>query len=230
MVGSVSNTNTYEKLDTNAAKGKSSLGKDDFLSLMITQLKNQDPLNPTDSSQYASQLAQFSSLEQLTNINDNLTTSINANAALSQSINNTMAANLIGKEVKISGDTITNNGQDSINLGYTLPAQAKSVEINIIDSSGKTVKTINSSYDKAGDHKIKWEFTDDNGDAVPQGEYTFKITATSTSNSDLTVSQFKYGTIDAVKFGESGTTVAVDGVDYNISDIAQITNDGDGGK
>ena len=83
-----------------ATKSKSDLDKDAFLKLMIAQLQNQDPLEPLDGTDYSAQLAQFSSLEQMQNINDTLNMSLDANYLLTQSITNTMTAGLIGKGSK----------------------------------------------------------------------------------------------------------------------------------
>jgi flagellar basal-body rod modification protein FlgD len=118
-----------------ATNSKSDLDKDAFLKLMIAQLQNQDPLEPMDGSDYSAQLAQFSSLEQLQNINDSLNMSLDANYLLTQSINNTMTAGLIGKEVKIAGDTVKFEGQDNTIIGYDLIAPASELEINIYDSN-----------------------------------------------------------------------------------------------
>ena len=101
MVNGVQN-NIY---GTNTTQGKSELGKDDFLKLMIEQMKNQDPLSPMEGTEFTAQLAQFSSLEQLSNMSDSLEQSINANYQLTQAVNNTMTAALIGKEVKLEGTT-----------------------------------------------------------------------------------------------------------------------------
>ncbi|NIS39011.1 flagellar hook capping protein, partial [Candidatus Saccharibacteria bacterium] len=76
------------------------LGKDDFLKMLVTQLNYQDPLNPMESTDFSAQLAQFSSLEQLSNIDETLQASLEANYLLATSINNTMAATIIGKQVR----------------------------------------------------------------------------------------------------------------------------------
>lgn len=208
--------------------GKSSLGKDDFLKLMIQQLRYQDPLNPMDSSQFSAQLAQFSSLEQLQNINTTLKQSMNANFALTQAVNNTMTATLIGKDARLSSNKITYNGesggQDSAKFGYNLPAQAADVTVKIYNSDGVLVKTINNLEKDAGEHKLSWDFTDNEGNKVGNGDYTFKVEATDMSGEDMTIDSFSYGTIEAVRFTENGTMLVINGVEYNLSDISEILN------
>ncbi|MDP3830447.1 MAG: flagellar hook capping FlgD N-terminal domain-containing protein, partial [Ignavibacteriaceae bacterium] len=103
---------TLTNTNVNTPKGKASLGKDDFMKLMLTQLKHQDPLNPMEGSEFAAQLAQFSSLEQLSNLNELTAQSIDANYYLTQSINNTMTATLIGKDVKLSGNVLNVKGDE----------------------------------------------------------------------------------------------------------------------
>jgi len=226
MTNSVSGVTTA----TSTTSGSSSMGKDDFLKLMIEELKNQDPMNPMDGTQYASQLAQFSSLEQLSNLNDTMTASAATNSTLTQSINNMMVSNLIGKETKLSGSDIVLNGQSSIDLGYNLPSQASSVEVNIYDSNGALVKTIDSSKLSSGDSKLSWDLTDNNGNKVSNGNYTFNVTAADASGNSITTSLYKYGTIDGVKFNSSGTVVLIDGAEYGISEIAEITNSSTSGS
>jgi flagellar basal-body rod modification protein FlgD len=206
------------------------MGKDDFLKMMIAELKNQDPMNPMDGTQYASQLAQFSSLEQLTNLNDTMTASAATNSTLTQSINNMMVSNLIGKETKLSGSDIVLNGQSSIDLGYNIPSQASSVEVNIYDSNGALVKTIDSSKLSSGDSKLSWDLTDNKGSIVANGDYTFKVTAEDASGNSITAGLYKYGTIDGVKFNSSGTVVLIDGAEYSISEITEITNSSTSGS
>jgi flagellar basal-body rod modification protein FlgD len=209
---------------TSTTKGKSELGKDDFLKLMITQLKNQDPTEPLDSSAYASQLAQFSSLEQLTNINTSLNTSLDANYLLTQSINNTMSASWIGKDAKLSGNVLNNNGQEKISLGYNLPAEASDVTIKIYNKSGALVKTIENCEKNAGDHKLSWDFYDNNGVKLAKGDYTFSVEAKTTDGKSMTVESYRIGTIDSVKYTSSGTVLMIGNVGYSLSDIAEILN------
>ncbi len=218
-------SNTTYNTTAAAVTGSSTMDKDAFLKLMIAQLKNQDPLNPMDGTEYASQLAQFSSLEQLTNLNDSVTESMNANYYLSQSINNTLIATLIGKDVKVSGSTINYSGQDSIELSYNLPNYASKATVSIYDSEGNLVKTLTDIPLTAGENKLSWDFTDSNGGNVATGTYTAKIEAYDIATNDqMDTALFKYGTIDGVKFGDDGTVLVVDSTEYQLSDIVEILN------
>lgn len=225
MVDPVSNTSSSS---SQVSSNNSTLDKDDFLKLMIAQLKNQDPLNPLDGTDYASQLAEFSSLEQLTNLNTYMQQSIDTNYLLTQSINNTLMANLIGKEVKIDGESLEVVGQDSIDLGYYLPTQAKSVTINILDENGTVVKTIDGSLE-AGSNKVSWDLYDNNGTKVTNGSYTFEIEVYNMSGEEITVSSYKIGSIDGVRYTDNGTMLLIDGAEYSISDIIEVLNSSDNG-
>ncbi len=227
MVNAVNNTTastTQSSAAPTATQANDTLGKNDFMTLLIAQMKNQDPLKPMDGTQFASQLAQFSSLQQLQNLNDSMTQSINANYSLAQSINNTMSATLIGKDVKISGQGITYNGQNSIQLGYNLASDASSVSINIYDANGTLVKTLGNLPTGSGDNKLNWDFTDNSGNKVPAGNYTFEVNAKTSTGADMAPDVFKYGTITGVEYTTSGTKLLVDNTEYNLSDISEIVN------
>ena len=158
--------NTY----VSQPQGGDEMDKDAFLELMIAQLQNQDPLDPMDGTEYAAQLAQFTSLEQLTNLNDTMNASIDADYFLTQSINNTLTATLIGNDVKLASPTLNNIGQDSIDFGYNLPADASGVTIEIYNEHGALVRTISEEDTSTGDHKLSWDFFDDNGKKLTTNE------------------------------------------------------------
>ncbi len=200
------------------------MGKDDFLKLMLTQMRNQDPLNPMESAEFAAQLAQFTSVEQLMNLNDAMKTSLDANYLLSQSINNTLAATLIGKEAKLDSTEFRYTGQEQQTLGYNLSTNAKSVTVKIYDESGAVVRVLENVSGNAGDNKLSWDFTDNKGDKVPNGKYRFEVTATDYNGNAINVSSFLFGKIDGVRFTELGTKLIVNGVEYNLADITEILN------
>jgi flagellar basal-body rod modification protein FlgD len=226
-VASTTSTSSSSSTTTSSSSSSSSsstLNQDDFMQLLIAQMKYQDPLNPTDSTQYMSQLAQFSSLQQLENLNDKMTTSINANYTLTQSINNTMAASFIGKDVKLTGSSITYDGSDAVTLGYTLPAEANKVTVKVYNSSGALVKTLTATDMAKGDNTISWDGTNNQGNALASGTYTFSVDATASNGSTITPTLFKYGQITAVKYTDSGTVLVINGADYSLSDVTEIVN------
>jgi flagellar basal-body rod modification protein FlgD len=219
MVDSIGSTNNNVQY---ATKSNSELDKDAFLKLMIAQLQNQDPLEPLDGTDYSAQLAQFSSLEQMQNINETLNMSLDANYLLTQSITNTMTASLIGKEAKIAGDTVKYQGQNDTTIGYELVAPAHSLKIEIVDSNGATVKTFNDLDKSEGQHKLSWDFTDDNGNKVNVGDYKVVITAQTRGLQPMEVAQYFIGIIDGVRYSGSGTSIVVNDLEYLVSDVFEI--------
>lgn len=218
--------NGYNYNSNTSGKGSSVLGKDDFMNLFITQLKYQDPMSPLESHEFAAQLANFSSLEQLSNLNENVKMSLDANYLLAQSINNTMSATLIGKDVKLGGNAISNAGTNNVELGYKLPVDASDVTVEIYNSAGILVREIKDLEKTKGEHKLSFDFTDNKGSKLPNGDYTFKFAGKNLSDEDITIESYKFGSIESVKFGEYGTTILVNGVEYQLSDIMEILNSG----
>ena len=158
---------------TESATASSTLGKDEFLRLLVAQLKNQDPLNPMDNSQFVAQTAQFSSLEQLQNMNKTL----DRLAANSGNGGAASASALLGKTVTVNGSPIALDGTRSATLAYALPAAATSVAIRVCDESGKAVRTMVVGQQGGGTHQVAFDGLDDDGRRVPAGAYTYQVAA-----------------------------------------------------
>ena len=147
------------------------LGKDDFLKLLITQLKNQDPLNPLDQNQFLAQTAQFTSLENLQNISTQLTEMKNLSSASSFA----QSAALLGKTGRFTGHDFV-LGTSGAALSFTLD-RAASVDVDIVDGSGTTVRRLSSPQLEAGRQTVTWNGRDGQGAALPPGLYHFRVTA-----------------------------------------------------
>ncbi|MEN8189992.1 MAG: flagellar hook capping FlgD N-terminal domain-containing protein [Thermodesulfobacteriota bacterium] len=148
------------------------MGKQDFLTLLVAQLQNQDPLNPDDPTEFTAQLAQFSSLEQLFNLNEGM----DELAAAQSGSDNMAALSLIGKDVTYFGSKFNYSGEP-VTLGYQLDGQAARVTLTIQAAGGAVVKTIDSRELTAGNHYLSWDGKDMDGNAVAPGDYHLTIQA-----------------------------------------------------
>jgi len=209
-----------------APGSKGAMGKDAFLKLLTNQLRYQDPLNPMKGAEFASQLAQFSSVEQLSNISDALTNSIDANYILTQAINNGLSAGFVGKEVRSSGDTMklgeVGDGLRSVKLGYTLASAGNSVTVKIKDAQGQVVRTLYNTGVNSGDNSFMWDGKNDAGQDVPGGKYTFSVEAKTSENTPISASTFFYGRVSAVRFTAEGTKFVINGQEVLLSSILEI--------
>ena len=200
----------------------STLGKDDFLKLLTTQLRYQDPLNPMEGTEFATQLAQFSSVEQLTNINSTLSQNLDAMYTLSQVVGNSMSASLIGNQVRATSDKFAYGGDGSVKLGYTLPEASDAVTVQVYNQNGALVRTFLNPGNASGDNTITWDGKDSLGNAVAAGNYTFKVDARDEKGTALKASQYIYGVVSGVRFKSDGTYFVVDGAEVSIGDILEI--------
>ena len=194
------------------------LDKDDFLNLLITQLQNQDPLNPTDSVEFTAQLAQFSSLEQLGNVNDNLQELKNFQA----SINNSQAVSLIGKTITANGNFIRLTSDMPVECRFELDDDAALVVANVYDSTGEFVKAIESQNMAAGEHTLLWDGTDRNGNRMPGGDYTFEIMAADLNGKNVDAGTFFTGIVDKVTFENNTSFLVSDGRKIALGDVIQV--------
>ncbi len=162
--------NTDNALSQRAGVPQSEMGKEEFLKLLIVQLSQQDPLNPQDSTEFVSQLATFSSLERLVNIEQGL----GLVALASSATNSTLATGFIGKNVEIGGDEIGYSGRGSTELSFTLEGDASEVEIEITNEDGDVVRTIYTTG-TLGSNTVAWDGKTNDGETAPTGQYTFSI-------------------------------------------------------
>ncbi len=200
------------------------LGKDDFLRLLVTQLQNQDPMNPLQGTEFVSQLAQFSSLEQMTNINSTLTQNLQASQMMTQSIGNSLAATLVGKDVRASTNALQYGGTSSMALGYSLDTAANAVDVKIYNGSGALVRTINGLSVDSGNHGFTWDGTNDAGQQLGGGKYTFTVEAKDSSGNAVSATPYIVGTVSSIRFRSDGTYFVVDGTEVPISDVLEIMN------
>lgn len=206
------------------AQQQAELGKQDFLELLTTQLKSQDPMNPMKGQDFAAQLAQFSSLEQLLNINETLTGQSTSNGLLAERINSSMAAGFLGKEVQASGTALQWTGDGEVPLSFDLASPASDVTVKIKDATGQPVFEQDMGSLNAGFHELAWDGTDANGNEVPRGSYTFSIEAADSNGDMVDTTPYLSGTVDRVTFGSNGPMLWVNGKQIPLNQVRSIAN------
>ena len=180
-----------------------------FLTLLTTQLQNQDPTNPMDNMQLTSQLAQISTVEGITNLNTTLE-SISSQMNLSQSIS---ASSFIGKSVLVQGNSIylgkdsTTGDTEVTPFGIDLANSASDVKVTITNSSGATVNTIDLGAMSAGVYSYDWNGLTSSGASSSDGSYSFSVSATNSSGGTVTATPLTYGLVNSVSYTSSGATL-----------------------
>jgi flagellar basal-body rod modification protein FlgD len=200
------------------ARGSSALGKDEFLKLMMAQLAQQDPTAPSDSNAFVAQLAQFTSLEQMQNVNSTLESMLIGQA----SQNNTGAVNLVGKDVLYKTDKIElEQGQRPV-AQAKLGAECAEVTATITDDQGRVVRTIKMGGQPAGDVEIEWDGREESGNTAKPGTYTVSIAAKDSKGNIVDVEQRATGRVTGVSFENGYPEVILGDQKLKMSDIVEI--------
>jgi flagellar basal-body rod modification protein FlgD len=184
---------------TNSVKGKNELGKDAFLKLLVTQLRNQNPLDPQDNSEFVAQLAQFSTLEGITTLNTSVN-SITGNYKSSQAL---QASSLVGRSVIVQTGTTQVDTTKSMTGSVTVPTGVSGVTVTITDKDGKTVKTLDLGSQKAGSTSFVWDGTKTDGTKADPGNYTFKA-STKIDGKATDLVTYLPATVNSVTISQTG--------------------------
>lgn len=166
---------------------------DDFLTLLTTQLQNQDPTSPMDSNEFTQQLVQFSQVEQQIRSNQNLETL----GALMQINNVSSAAAFLGSDALIIGDTGDHDGATGITWQYQNPLEAETVTLEVFNSAGDLVYS-QQGETSTGLHTFEWSGVDNAGEMAPLGDYALKITAEDEEGDEIVPAVAVQDTIHAV--------------------------------
>lgn len=188
-----------------------------FLTLLTTELKNQDPSSPLDTNQFTSQLVQFSQLEQTLNTNSDLQTLITGQ----QTNQMATAIGYIGQTVEASGGNFVLDGTNSDQLNYTLAGPAKSVTINILNSSGQTIAQIPGSTD-SGSNTVSYNGTFPGQPTLPAGQYSFTVTATDANGTAVKSTVMTTGTVTGVDSSNGTVNLHIGNLVIPESSVTQI--------
>jgi len=202
-----------------------------FMKLLVTQLRNQDPMNPMDNAQVTSQIAQLSTVSGITQLNNTLL-ALSGQMDVSHSM---QAASLIGKEVLVPGEKIrlgtSTDAADATNAnakvatpaGVDLLAPAASVQVDILDGSGQVVRSIDLGALPEGVHAFTWDGKGDGDADLADGAYTVKVTALTAAKQAVPAHALTYGKVSSVAYASNGLRLEL-GLEgsYSLLDIRKI--------
>jgi flagellar basal-body rod modification protein FlgD len=232
--GGTGGTATSGATGTNSSSGASSataangvtLGGTDFLTLMLAQLKNQDPTSPVDSNEFLSQLASLSEVQGITQLNTSFTALSNSLVS-SQAL---QASSLLGHQALVASSTVTlATAGAALSGAVSVPQTSSQVVLNISNSSGVLVQSLNLGAQPAGLANFSWNGHTSNGSAAPAGTYTLsaQVAGAGAGGGSSAISTLVNGTVDSVTMGSgsTGLTLNIAGLgSVPFSSVQQISN------
>lgn len=202
--------------ETTNAETQLSQTFDDFLRLLTTQLQNQDPISPIDSTEFTNQLVSFSQVEQQIATNEKFDQLIELQSAGGFGD----AIGYLGQEVEVIGNQFQFNG-DTVHLGYGMP---EDIEVALIEikNAGGAVVGIQEASTSFGRNELVWDGVGMDGEVVPDGTYTINIKATDAEGEPVDIPTFVRGRVNGVENVEGVNILLVDNVPVNLADILAV--------
>lgn len=202
---------------TNPAPKKNSLDQGDFLKIFVTQMKYQDPMAPLDNYQMASQMAQFSMVQSLNSMSESIKGMESSQAA----VNNLQAASLVGKKVEVKGSALALSQGTASEGSYQLDKPGK-VTIKIMDDKGSLVRVIESGVTDTQKQKILWDGKNQQGIALPDGQYSFQVSAVDAQGAGIEAKTTMIGKVDGVTFDQGSAYLQIGSTKVLLSEIIAI--------
>lgn len=196
----------------------SQLGKQDFMKLLVAQLKNQDPLNPMDSREMITQLATLTSVERLSSVDQTL----GQLRAETTGMAGMQATALIGRKVTADANHLSLAAGGQAQGTFTLSGAAKSVSVSVRDKNGNTLRTLELPGQVAGTHSFQWDGMDSSGQRVPDGTYSFQLSAKAESGQPVPISSSVTGVVSEVSFKSGSAELVVGESRVALGDVVSI--------
>lgn len=203
----------------NSNDGKE-LGKQDFLNLLMTQMANQDPMDPMDSEGMMKQLASLGTVEQLQNLNSQTAKMME----VQQHIARSTAGSMLGKDVEVGAREIPLKNGNTIPVNYKLDGSADRVMLLVHDSTGEMIREINLESRAKGSHEFAWDGRDNDGDLMPNGNYSYNVFARTDGGEEVGVTVTKSGQVSMISFEGNDPLLKVNGEWVQAKEIIGIGN------
>jgi flagellar basal-body rod modification protein FlgD len=205
-----------------AMKQSTGMNKNDFLKLFVTQLQNQDPLNPQDGTEFISQLAQLTQVEQSYNTNTNLQNILSQggdSAALS-------AVTLIGKQVESPAALVSLDQGQAATINFKLAQVADQVTVSVLNERGEAIRTLEAGAKGSGTASVAWDGRDSQGKEAAAGAYSFTVTAKTANGSTVASTPIFRGTVSAVDLSGTVPVLSVGKVKLSLADVSSVSQGG----
>jgi flagellar basal-body rod modification protein FlgD len=202
---------------TNGAGG--TMGKDQFLKLLIAQMQNQDPLNPMDGMQFASQLAQFSSVEQLQQLNTKLDGEAAAQGSMLAALNGSVAVSTFGREILAIGNQVNIGGAEPAEAVFDAPAGGGLANVQIYNAAGTKVATVDLRKISGGFQSA--DLTDATR-ALPAGTYQYQVEMTDEAGEVTTAQTYMKGRVDGIHYTSEGPVLTSGGMSIPFGSVLKI--------
>ena len=220
MIGSA--TATQGTNSQNASLQRVSETYDTFLRMLTTQIQNQDPLSPMDTTDFTNQLVAYSQVEQQIQGNQYLEALVQLQA--NQGFNDPLA--LLGREVEVVGDTLSFDGA-AVEFGYGMPGGAAQAIVEVVDGAGRVVHQ-EIGRTNAGRHEMTWDGSHVDGGTAADGIYQVRVRATNADGEELAVPTFTRGTVTGVETLNGQATVLIGNVPIALADVLAVRQSADG--
>ncbi len=191
--------------------------QDRFMTLLVSQLRNQDPLNPMDNAQVTSQMAQLSTVSGIEKMNQTIET-LNKSYQVSQGM---QASQMIGHGVLVPGNSLP-MASGKAAMSFELAENADTVNISIRDSSGNVVRKLSGGALQAGSNTVEWDGKDDSGKLLADGNYKYDIAATN-ADKKVAVTQLAIGLVNSVSMASNGVKLTISNIgEVGMNDVRKI--------
>jgi flagellar basal-body rod modification protein FlgD len=198
------------------------LGKQEFLQLLTTQLRYQDPMNPMEGQEFAAQLAQFSSVEQLVELNEQAKSQAEANAAVLQAANSNVALSTIGKEVEAIGNqvVIPKDKKGDVEISFSVDAGGGSATLKLLDASGNVIGSRPLGVVGEGRQTVELGGA---ADKAGEGVYSY-VVEVKNGETDVAVESYMTGVVDGVRYGANGAVLTAGPMTIGIGQVIRVSH------
>lgn len=193
------------------------IDKNAFLKLLVTQLEHQDPMDPSSPEQFAAQLAQFSSLEQLTNLNSLLTAQATSSAQNTLATTTSLGASLVGRDVLAAGNQVAVDASGHAAVTVDIGGKGGSASLTLKDADGNVVASKSLGSVDGGRQHLSADLSD-----VPAGTYSYQVTVADSNGASQPVTTYSGGTVESVSFQDGSIVLHAGGLSLTLDQLAEI--------